>query len=103
MTRASEFINYQIPNDHTRVQRLLNSIQSTDIKVVSSITKVLAKKSKRNNFEEAADFLLLATPIKISDANRLSQKVSGVGVGNNNGNSNSSGFVPAEKGSTGAE
>jgi len=62
MTRAEDFIAHEPPNDHTRVQHLLNSIQMSDLRVISATTIILADNTKRNNFEDAADFLLLATP-----------------------------------------
>ena len=96
MVRASESTPYQPPNNHTRVQRLLNSIVSTDIKVVSAVTTILVDSGKRDDFEEAADFLLLAAPIPVQEMN-LNHTVSGVSEGNN------SGFEIQEVGSSGVE
>ena len=62
LTRASEFITYELPNEHTRVSRLLKSITSKDPAIVSSIIHINGDIDKRNDFEEAADFLLLNAP-----------------------------------------
>ena len=100
MVRASESTPYQPPNDHTRVQRLLNSIVSTDIKVVSAVTTILADRAKRDDFEEAADFLLLAAPVPLLEFN-LNHTVSGVTDLTND--DSSSGFEINEVGTTGVE
>ena len=67
MLRAEDQIGYQNPNEYTRVQNLLKSIKSTDIRIVSAITKILGDTVKRGNFEQAADFLLIAAPIRKND------------------------------------
>eukprot|EP00587_Corethron_hystrix_P009473 CAMPEP_0113318656 /NCGR_PEP_ID=MMETSP0010_2-20120614/13143_1 /TAXON_ID=216773 ORGANISM="Corethron hystrix, Strain 308" /NCGR_SAMPLE_ID=MMETSP0010_2 /ASSEMBLY_ACC=CAM_ASM_000155 /LENGTH=371 /DNA_ID=CAMNT_0000176013 /DNA_START=610 /DNA_END=1725 /DNA_ORIENTATION=- /assembly_acc=CAM_ASM_000155 len=67
MLRSSEFVNYEVPNDCTRVTSLLLSITSTDPRGVSAKTSILADGlSKRNDFELTADFLLKAAPDKNS-------------------------------------
>ena len=67
MVRAEDHIGYQPPNQYTRVQRLIKSIESADIRIVSAITTILGDTVKRGNFEQAADFLLLAAPICKND------------------------------------
>ena len=67
MVRAEYHIGYQPPNEYTRVQRLIKSIESTDISIVSALTTILGDTIKRGNFEQAADFLLLATPMRKND------------------------------------
>ena len=63
MVRASEHIQYEIPNEHTRVSRLLNSIQADHIaSVTSAKTTIEADNARRNDFELAADFLCLLAP-----------------------------------------
>ena len=64
MVRAKYHIGCQHPNEYTRVQRLLKSIKSTDIRIVSDITTILGDTIKRGNFEHAALFLLLAAPVR---------------------------------------
>ena len=41
MIRVSNHIQYEPPNNHNRVQRLINIIQSSDIRVVSAVTTIL--------------------------------------------------------------
>ena len=67
MVRAEDHIGYQPPNEYTRVQRLIKSIESTDIRIVSALTTILGDTVKRGNFEQAADFLLLAAPMRKND------------------------------------
>ena len=40
MVRAEDHIGYQPPNEYTRVQRLIKSIESTDIRIVSALTTI---------------------------------------------------------------
>ena len=67
MVRAEDHIGYHPPNKYTRVQRLIKSIESTDIRIVSAITNILEDTVKRGNFEQAADLLLLAAPMRKND------------------------------------
>ncbi len=64
--RASQHINYVIPNETTRVQRLLRSIQCKDGTILSAKTTIMADAEKKGDFELAADFLLLVAPASIS-------------------------------------
>ena len=99
MVRASENTPYQPTNDHIRVQRLLNSIVSTDIKVISAVTTILADTTKRDDFENAADFLLLAAPIPVSESN-LNHTISAV---TDLADDSNSGFEIGDVGKTGVE
>ena len=63
--RASQHINYALPNETTRVQRLLRSIQCKDGTILSAKTTILADPIKKNDFEQAADFLLLVAPASV--------------------------------------
>ena len=47
MVRSEDHIGYQPPNEYTRVQRLLKSIESTYIRIVSAITTILGETVKR--------------------------------------------------------
>ena len=78
------------------MQRLLNSIVSTDIKVVSAVTTILADTAKRDDFESAADFLLLAAPVQVQELNP-NHTVSGVNE------EEGSGFEIGDIGKTGVE
>ena len=62
MMRASQFVEYELPNDHTRVGRLIKSITNRDPSIMSAITHIQDNQHQRNNFEAAADFLLLTAP-----------------------------------------
>ncbi len=64
--RASQHTDYVVPNETTRVQRLLRSIQCKDGTILSAKTTILADPLKKNDFELAADFLLLVAPASIS-------------------------------------
>ena len=66
--RASQYIAYAVPNDTTRVQRLLRSIQCKDGTILSAKTTILADVVKKNDFEQAADFLLLVAPSSVSQS-----------------------------------
>ena len=50
---------------------------STHIKVISAVTTILADTTKRDDFENAADFLLLAVHFPVSEFN-LNHTISGV-------------------------
>ena len=62
LVRASQFVQYEVPNDHTRVSRLLKSITSKDGAILAAITHIQGTPLMRDNFEQAADFLLLTAP-----------------------------------------
>ncbi len=62
MVRAAQFIPYEVPDEHTRVGRLLKGLQSKDPSIVSTITHIQGNPDQRDNFENATDFLLLTTP-----------------------------------------
>ena len=62
LVRASQFVQYEVPNEHTRVSRLLKSIISTDGAILAAITPIQGISTMRDNFEQAADFLLLTAP-----------------------------------------
>ena len=59
LEKASQFVSYQLPDDHMRVGRLIKSITSRDPSILASITHILGTTTLREDFEEAADFLLL--------------------------------------------
>jgi len=84
MLRSSEFVKYEVPNDHTRVTRLLASINPTDPWAVSAKTSVLEDGlGKGNDFELTADFLLKDAPDKnpASRAHNISSLKSNGGGG----------------------
>ena len=63
LVRASHQINYTPPNETLRVRYLLNSIQTADPTICSAKTAIQADATKKNNFEQAADFLLITAPV----------------------------------------
>ena len=83
MMRASQHVRYELPNEHTRVGRLIKSITSKDPSIVSAITHIQGTNSQRDDFESAAEFLLLTAP----SAGNISgtHRVSVVNKGNKNG------------------
>ena len=78
MVRAEYHIGYQPPNEYTWVQRLLKSIKSTDTRIVSAITTILGDTLKKENFEKAADFFLLAAPTRKNDTSENEHRISAV-------------------------
>ena len=78
MVRAEDLIGYQPPNEYTRVQRLLKSIESTDISIISAIMTIMGDTIKRGNFKQAADFLLLAAPVHKNDMSDNKHRISAV-------------------------
>ena len=64
MIRASEETDYQIPDERTRVTRLLDSIQTSYPKLESAKVTVENDIQKRENFEMASDFLCRFAPTK---------------------------------------
>ena len=63
MVRSKEHVSYEVPYEHTRVSRLLRSIQVGHIaSIAAAKTTIEATPGKRDDFEEAADFLILNAP-----------------------------------------
>ena len=62
MVRASQHVQYALPNEHTRVGRLLKSLTTKEPAIVSAMTHIMGNQGQRNDFETAADFLLLTAP-----------------------------------------
>jgi len=63
MVRSKDHVQYKAPNEHTRVSRLLRSIQASQMaSIAAAKTTIEATPSKREIFEEAADFLILNAP-----------------------------------------
>ena len=87
LTRASQYVTYELPNGHTRVSRLMKSITSKDASVVAAITHIQGTDLMRNNFENAADFLLLTAPTakELQSGLRVSALETGSGKGKEKG------------------
>ena len=98
LTRASQFVAYELPNEVTRVSRLLKSITSKDATILSAITTIKSNTTMKGNFEEAADFLLLTAPHPKEI--ETSYRISAINMHND---SDKKGGKPKEKGKTGVE
>jgi len=95
MIRASHHIAYEVPNEGTRVRKLLHSLQCSDPRIISAKTAILADENgKKNDFEAASNFLLIAAPPTRHEPD--SRRVSGV---RNNGEFHET----PNKGETGVE
>ena len=106
MVRAEDHIGYQPPNKYTQVQRLIKSIEPTDIKIFSAITTILGDTVKKGNFEEAEEFLLLASPMRKMDTSDNEHRISAVndeGYDDNNKANNYKVFKRVDKGSSRVE
>lgn len=90
LERASQFVAYEVPNGHTRVSRLIKSITSKDGAILSALTLIQGDNTKRNDFEEAADFLLLTAPAakEIERSYRISALIARDTNDSNNSNTN---------------
>ena len=73
LVRASFQINYTPPNEASRVRYLINSIQTADPTICSAKTAIQADAIKKNDFEEAADFLLITAPAPKANQPRVHQ------------------------------
>ena len=71
MQSCAQHINFQLPNEHTRVDYLLDAIETTDAKLLSGLANVhddkgdgtIANPGKRNDFELAVAYLLPYDPV----------------------------------------
>ena len=78
----------------------------TDIRIVSALTTILGDTVKRGKFEQAADFFLLAAPMRKNDKPDNEHRISAVndeGSDDNNKANNYKGFKIVDKGSSGVE
>ena len=75
--RASQHVDYEPPNEHTRVSRLLKCITTSDQQVIAVTTTILAYNAKHDDLELASDFLILAAPQKQGDENEQ-QRISAI-------------------------
>ena len=62
MRRASSNVNFALPTETTRVLRLLQSLETSDIAILSAKTAILGDPVKKANFELTADFLITVAP-----------------------------------------
>ena len=83
LERASHQITYNFPNETSKVRYLLNIIQWGDVTVCAEKTTIQVDISKKNNFEQAADFILITAPSP-RNSNPIHQ-ISAVNNGNRRG------------------
>lgn len=77
MVRANEHVAYQVPNERTRVSRLLRSVQAGHLaSIAAAKTTIEATIAMRDDFEQAADFLILNAPANKNSGN--TQRISAV-------------------------
>ena len=62
MHRESDFVHYELPNKHNRVGRIIKYITSNQTRMIYSITHIQGSASQRDDFETAANLLLLTAP-----------------------------------------
>ena len=77
LVKASKKVQYNPPNETSRVRYLLTSIDSPDPALVSCKTNIRGCSVKNHDFEKAADFILINCPETKSDGN-FRQNISGV-------------------------
>lgn len=66
MRECAQHIDFQLPNEHTRVGYLLTAIQCSDPTMQAALANVTGDDGptgKRNNFERAASYLLPSCPV----------------------------------------
>ena len=67
MEQCSQHVAFQLPNEHTRVRYLIDNIQCNDAELQASLAAIrmdtTGPDAKRNNFENAAQFLLPSDPV----------------------------------------
>ena len=83
MQQCAEHVDFQLPNEHTRVGYLIESIENSDALLQAALALVqndTAPTGKRNDFEAAAAFLLPHDPVakKRASAKRTHAEVSAI-------------------------
>ena len=64
LSEATDHVSHQIPNNHTRVGYLIDSIDSKDAEVFSGLAAIRQDdQGMRENFEQAAVFLAPTCPV----------------------------------------
>ena len=80
MTQCATHVQFQLPNEYTRVGYLINNIHTSDPKLQAAIAVVESDTNdggKRNDFESAASYILPKDPVA---ARLLSRKQKGGGA-----------------------
>ena len=64
LTQCAERVDYQLPNEFTRVTKLLDAIETSDSQLQANIALVRSDKTgKMRNFEDTVSFILPACPV----------------------------------------
>ena len=90
LTQCSERVSYQLPNEHTRVTKVMMNIESNDAKLLSALANVQADEDgKMTNFEAMAAYILpydlVKSRRKQSPSKRKTAEISEVTSTTNNG------------------
>ena len=81
MAQCSQHMQFQLPNEYTRVGYLLAVIQSTDAKLQAAMANIdgdTGPHGKRNNFEAVAAYLLPKDPVTRNRSNKRTPEVAHV-------------------------
>ena len=79
LKRSEAPVTYSAPNDTSRVRYLLTSIQTSDPTICAGKTTILADPQKKDNFEQAADFLMtICSSTKPNESNHQGHRISAI-------------------------
>ena len=92
----SENYTYQIPNEHTRVQRFLHSLTTMDQRIVSEKSFIIGNPNLLNDFAAATEYLLQVAPNTKTTPQRELQTIAALVQ-------NKGGFKKYKVGKTGVE
>ena len=110
MRRASVHVNFAVPTEETRVLRLCDSLESSNMALLAGKAGVLGDPVKKDDFELAADFLVTIAPhcappkkshqISSLKSGKTGKSHSHRGRGRGRGRSNNSRFHPYQQNTT---
>ena len=75
---SAENYTYQVPTEHTRVQRFLHSLVTSDPRIVSGKSFIIGNPNMLNSFAEATEYLLQIAPKVKVTPHRETQTISAV-------------------------
>ena len=92
LEEASQHLNFQLPNEHTRVGYLLNNIQNSDPALQAALASIRQDKDGlRNKFEDAVAILIPVDPFVQNKANKRTTSYEISSVVTNNGRGSKTG------------
>ena len=92
LEEASQHLNFQLPNEHTRVGYLLNNIQNSDPALQAALASIRQDKDGlRNKFEDAVAILIPVDPFVQNKAHKRTTSYEISSVVTNNGRGSKSG------------